>query len=69
MQNVKVRCVSCSLVYEKTELPGCPQCGEGRYDPVLVMLDGKPQTWPILNFEKMMKSFPRVAGLPVTSKN
>lgn len=69
MNSVKVRCLKCSCVYEKdTRIKGCPTCGHLESDPIMFFYN-QMESKPIVPFEVLLPTYPKIMGLQVTSQN
>jgi hypothetical protein len=62
-----VRCFGCEAIYDQS-LVACPVCHGAVRDELLAMIPVN-ESKPVLNFQKAMYNFPRVFGVPVTSRN
>ena len=68
MKKVLYRCVNCGTVYDQPSHKECPSCHFTLCDKVLMVVP-TTEDKVIVDFNVVMYSFPRVFGVPVTSKN
>ncbi len=66
-KNLVMRCLNCETIYDGA-LSACPNCKSPVRDEVLINLPVM-ENRPIVNFMPMMYRFPKMFGIPITSKN